>query len=329
MALHGYFTFPEINWPLYVAIPTLPLPLWEHCKETGLFLMRQLVYLTTDQFQTPPEILGTAQFTRDATGIYVPDRVPIATNHEIQELQEAIPSEVQRLSDITSRLATPRRVVDVHSFLSRSRTLDRHEQWSNWHLITLISLGIITILTFLGYFLKTCQGKLSSYNLAKRNTSQQGAHEPGTTANVPDTLQGANDSNSDSREKNVVFGAYPLQTRAWDKLGYCMQVAPSSLHPRRKQPGSQTNRQHFSTQLHPLAPMYSPLQKCTLTFCICTSNSWVYEMHRPDCCNPDLSHGFMLNGWFGNYVITDFVNNYVLFFYYLGIIMYAIVIILY
>ena len=90
--------------------------------------MRQLVYLTTDQFQTPPEILGTAQFTRDATGIYVPDRVPIATNHEIQELQEAIPSEVQRLSDITSRLATPRRVVDVHSFLSRSRTLDRHEQ---------------------------------------------------------------------------------------------------------------------------------------------------------------------------------------------------------
>jgi len=44
-ALHGYFTSPEINWPLYVAIPTLPLPLRKHCKETGLFLMRQLLYL--------------------------------------------------------------------------------------------------------------------------------------------------------------------------------------------------------------------------------------------------------------------------------------------
>ena len=36
VALHGYFTSPEINWPLYVAIPTLPLPLRKHCKETGL-----------------------------------------------------------------------------------------------------------------------------------------------------------------------------------------------------------------------------------------------------------------------------------------------------
>jgi len=170
--------------------------------------------LTKDQFQKPPEILGTAQFTLDATGIYVPDRVPIATNYEIQELQEAIPSEVQRLSDVTSRLSTPRRVVDMHSLLSTSRTLDRHEQRSNWHLITLISLGIITILTFLGYFLKTCQGKLSSYNLARRNTSQQGAHEPGTAENVPDPEHSANDSNSDSREMKVVFSAYPLQTRA-------------------------------------------------------------------------------------------------------------------
>jgi len=83
--------------------------------------------LTTDQSQTPPEILGTAQFTLDATGIYVSDRVPIATNHEIQELQEAIPSEVQRLSDFTSRLATPRRAVVMHSLLSTRRTLDRHE----------------------------------------------------------------------------------------------------------------------------------------------------------------------------------------------------------
>jgi len=169
--------------------------------------------LTTDQFQAPQKILGTAQFTLDATGIYVPDRVPIATNHEIQELQEAIPSEVQRLSDITSRLATPRRFMDVHSFLSRCRTLDRHEQRSNCHLITLISLGIIAILTFLGYFLKTYQSKLSLYSLARRNTPQQGAHEAGTTANVPHTVHSANNSNSDNREKNVVFSAYPLQTR--------------------------------------------------------------------------------------------------------------------
>jgi len=55
-----------------------------------------------------------------------------------------------------------------------------------------------------------------------------------------------------------------------------------------------------------------------------------YEMHRPDCCNPDLSHGFMLNSWCCNYVITGFVNNYAyIHFYYLGIIMRAIVIIMF
>jgi hypothetical protein len=170
--------------------------------------------LTTDQFQTPREILGTAQFALDATEIYVPDQVPIATNHEIQELQEAIPSEVQRLSDITFRLAKPRRVVYMHSLPNTSRTLDRHEQRSNWHLITLLSLDIINILNILGYFLKTRRSKLSSYSLARRKIPKQDAQKPSTSAIVPDTVHNANASNSDNREKNVVFSAYPLQTTA-------------------------------------------------------------------------------------------------------------------
>jgi len=191
-----HFTFPYQHFHY----------LYENTARKRDYFYASPCLITTDQFQTPPEMFGTAQFTLDATGIYVPDRVPIATNHEIQELQGTIPSEVQRLSDITSRLATPRKVVDTHSLLSTSRTLDRHEQRSNWHLITLISLGIITILTFLGYFLKTCQCKLSSYSLARRNTPKQDAQEPTTAAYVPDTVH--------NRKKNVVFSAYPLQTRA-------------------------------------------------------------------------------------------------------------------
>jgi len=178
----------------------------------GIIFDASACLLTTDQIQTPPEILGTAQFTLDATGIYVPDHVPIATSHEMQELQEAIPSEVQRFSDITSRIAMPRKVVDMHSLLSTSRTLDRHEQRSNWHLITLISLGI-KILTFLPYFLKTCQSKLSSYSLARSNTPQQGAHEPRTTANVPDSAQCKRFQQRQPRKECGIL-CYPFETRA-------------------------------------------------------------------------------------------------------------------
>jgi len=85
----------------------------------GIIFYASACLLTTDQFQTPPELLGTARFTLDATGIYVPDRVPISTNHEIPELQEAIPSEVQRLSDITSRLATPAEFLICTPFSAR------------------------------------------------------------------------------------------------------------------------------------------------------------------------------------------------------------------
>jgi hypothetical protein len=202
--LTDHFTLPYQN---ISTISTITL------QGNGIIFYASASLLTRDQFQTPPEILGTAQFTLDAAGIYAPDRVPIAKTHEIQELQEAIPSDVQSLSDITSRLATPRRVVHMHSPLSTSRTLDRQEQRSNWHLITLISLGIITILTFLGYFRKTCQSKLSSYSLARRNTPKQDAHEPNSAAYVPNTVHSPNASNSKNREKNVVFSVYPLQTR--------------------------------------------------------------------------------------------------------------------
>jgi len=116
---------------------------------------------------------------------------------------------------------------------------------------------------FPGYVLKTCQSKLSSYSLARRNTPKQDAHEPSTAANVPDTVHSTNASNRDKHEKNVVFSAYPLQTTAWDKLGYGMQDARSSLHPRRKQPASRiistfpNNSKKLEPQVQSIPEMYT------------------------------------------------------------------------
>jgi len=186
MALHGYFTFPEINWPLYVDIPTIPpLPLWEHCQETGLFLMRQLVYLPQtnskrhQKYRVPHNLHSTLQeymYRMESPS-------PRSTKYKNSKKRSPQKSNASATSRPDSQ--RPAELWICTPFSARV------EPWTamNNDPTGTLSLGLITVLTFLGYFLKTCQSKLSSFSLAIRNTPQQGAHEPGTTANVPDSAQ--------------------------------------------------------------------------------------------------------------------------------------------
>jgi hypothetical protein len=46
------------------------------------------------------DIIGNIQATIDPTELYVPHQVAIVTNHELQTLEEAIPSEIAQLDDV-------------------------------------------------------------------------------------------------------------------------------------------------------------------------------------------------------------------------------------
>jgi len=105
--------------------------------------------LTADKFQTLPDMIGNTQATVDPTKLYVPDQVAIVANHELQALEEAIPSEIAQLYDVRSRVAIRRRIIDIDSLHSTSRITTRRERRSYLHLVVLTVLCVITVLAFI------------------------------------------------------------------------------------------------------------------------------------------------------------------------------------
>jgi hypothetical protein len=79
---------------------------------------RQTVY---SPLKALPRLLGNFQTTIDAARIYVPDQLTVITSHEPQTLEESIPSEVAQLDYVKSQVATPRRELDMNSFLRASQ----------------------------------------------------------------------------------------------------------------------------------------------------------------------------------------------------------------
>ena len=73
----------------------------------GLLHNSSKCYVTSNEFQLLPELHGTTQSELDSPRMYLPDNIPIATEHEIQHLQELTPKAVQQLEEIRSKVTAP------------------------------------------------------------------------------------------------------------------------------------------------------------------------------------------------------------------------------
>ena len=129
--------------------------------------------LTTDKFQTLPDIIGNTQVTINHTKLYVPDQGAMVTNHEMQPLEGAITSDIAQLDDVRSRVAIHRRIIDMDSLLSTSRFKTRREQRSYWHIVTLTVLCVITVLAFIVYSSRSYTHKMIAHCMTPQNTSSQ------------------------------------------------------------------------------------------------------------------------------------------------------------
>ena len=75
-------------------------------------------------FQTLQELLGDTQATPDAPRLYVPDKSAVIAGHELQALEEMVPSEIVRLDEVTA----PRQITDVNSLFHANRDSLRRQK---------------------------------------------------------------------------------------------------------------------------------------------------------------------------------------------------------
>jgi hypothetical protein len=179
----------------------------------GIILNASRCLLTANKFQTLPELLGNAQATLDKTSPYVPNHVATISKQELRTLQAAVPPDVEQLEYVQSRMATPHQTIDLDSLLHTSRALNHHEHRTDWYLTALAIPCTLSVITILGYILKSYWYKLIPHFLKRKNTSNQRPVEthPAQTASNNDNE--ADTSNITIQESNISFASYPLQHR--------------------------------------------------------------------------------------------------------------------
>ena len=116
-------------------------------KGNGIIHGSSNCLLTADKFQALPRISGIFQTALEAAKLYVPDQLAVITSHELQTIEDNIPSEFAQLNYIKSQLATPHGI-DMAPFLRASKATSRHYEHATQCFTTFIVLSAIIILAF-------------------------------------------------------------------------------------------------------------------------------------------------------------------------------------
>jgi hypothetical protein len=90
--------------------------------------------ITATGFQTLPDLQGNFQVTPDAPQLYVPEKVTVVADHELQLLEEAVPPDGKRLDEVVFKLKVPHQVADIGSLLHVHIASLNREHRSHWYL---------------------------------------------------------------------------------------------------------------------------------------------------------------------------------------------------
>jgi hypothetical protein len=119
----------------------------------------EVVYYTTLQdIPSSPECSRRCQIywvthRRLPTTIVVPNKIAVIAGHELQALEEIVPSEIMRLGAVTTGVTASRQITYVNSLLHLNRASLSREQHSHWRLIIFTVLCASTLLGFLCFSL--------------------------------------------------------------------------------------------------------------------------------------------------------------------------------
>jgi hypothetical protein len=120
----------------------------------GLLHNSSSCHISTDDVHILPELRGTTQTELSTTKLYVPEKVPIITDHEARQLEDmALTTEIRKLDNINSRIITHRQTLDLDTFLHVHHVSQVQQAQPQWHTFVATSVSIAAILGVLLLYL--------------------------------------------------------------------------------------------------------------------------------------------------------------------------------
>ena len=102
-------------------------------------------HVSTADLHIYPTLRGSMQTERDTPHIFLPDKVPIISTNESQQLHEMLMPTLQTLDNIQSPLATPQHSIDIDSLMHVHPSTQGSQTEIRWHTIAIILTTSIVI----------------------------------------------------------------------------------------------------------------------------------------------------------------------------------------
>jgi len=113
---------------------------------TGILHNTSVRHITSDEITIFPDLHGTSLAELDSPKFYLPDNISIVTSDEIQQPKDISPTDIQKLHDMHTKVATLQQTFDVDSLLHIHRTTMLHKQNTHWFIIITTSFCATLIL---------------------------------------------------------------------------------------------------------------------------------------------------------------------------------------
>jgi len=177
------------------------LPCTQVLLNAGLLINTVACHVSTEDLRIYPTLRGTMQTELDTPQIFLPDKVPIISRYESQQLHELTMPTLKALDNIQSRLTTPLHSIDIDSLMHMYQSSQSSQAEIRWHTVAIILTTRIVLLG-LGYFLlRLHYDKLRC--AATKTLDTKSANSPQQRRNP--------ELRPRDTEQNVVFSNFPLQ----------------------------------------------------------------------------------------------------------------------
>jgi hypothetical protein len=144
------------------------------------------------------------QTVLNAPHIFTPDKIPIISHHESQQLREITSPMLQKLDKLKSRLAMRLNSMDVDSLLHLHSTSQNSQTYSFWHTIVIILISLVMLLGILYVFIRVYFDKLKCHTVKTQDS------ERNDSLQTP-TQQAQAEPKERQNEQNILFSSYSLQ----------------------------------------------------------------------------------------------------------------------